>query len=213
MAVTTKNEWKDLLQSLLQSGHRWRSKEHFFLTLTSYLLSDDFRSLRRWLVYIMHHANWLNLKETPYKTLSDQMLADITDKHIPNTYDKESMYELFGTNRNTFKKNYAKYLQIKQPTIGQIMLAMFNQWRDTNQELSEPIKKKDISRLQGFYPKKTAKMFVEVPQVQDYLETTGLSYEQVREFPPRLIETFFEEIGEPERYKELIEILNREEET
>ncbi|MEY8847637.1 hypothetical protein AB9K26_02415 [Psychroserpens sp. XS_ASV72] len=212
MAVTTKNEWRDLLQSLVQSGHRWRCKEHFFLTLTSYHLSDDFKSLRRWLVYIMHHANWLNLKETPYITLSDQMLADFTDQHMPSTYDKESMYELFGTNRNTFKKNYAKYLQIKQPTIGQVMLAMFNQWRDTNQELSEPIKKKDISRLQGFYPKKTARMFVEVPQVQDYLETIGLSYEKAREFPPRLIEIVFEEIGEPERYKELVAILNQDEE-
>ncbi|GAB4163646.1 MAG: hypothetical protein Tsb0033_24300 [Winogradskyella sp.] len=212
MAVTAKNEWKDLLQSLLPSGHRWRNKEHFFLTLTSYLFSDDFKSLRRWLVYIMHHANWLDLRERPYTMLSDQELADITDQHIPNKYDKESMYELFGTNRNTFKKNYAKYLQIKQPTIGQVMLALFNQWRDTNQELSEPIKKKDISRLQGFYPKKIATMLPVVPQVEDYLETIGLSYEEVREFPPRLIETFFEEIGEPERYKELVEILNQDQE-
>ncbi|MFC0604956.1 hypothetical protein [Winogradskyella pulchriflava] len=212
MSVTNNNEWKDLVQSLLPTGHRWKNGTHFFLVLSSYLLSDDFKSSRRWLVYVMHHANWLNLRDTPYNTLSDQSLADITDRHIPNKFDKESIYKLFGTNRNTFKKNYAKYLQIKQPTIGQIMLALFNQWRDSNQELSEPIKKKDISKLQGFYPKKTAKMLVVVPQLEDYLETIGLSYEEVREFPPRLIETFFEEIGEPERYKELVEILSQDEE-
>ena len=49
-----------------------------------------------------------------------------------------------------------------------------------------------------------------VPQIEDYLETIGLSIEDVREFPPRLIELFFEEIGEPERYKELVELLSQE---
>ncbi|UAB74329.1 hypothetical protein [Mesoflavibacter sp. SCSIO 43206] len=205
-------KWTELLVAITPKGHRWKNVWHLLNVVFSYLFSDGFKSSRRWLVYIMYLSNWVDLKKRPYFTLSNQDLADIVDDHLKLTLSQEEVYRLFNTTRHTYKKNFSNYLDLSiKPKIGEIILVYITKWQDSNQNLSKPITKKQLAQMSGLYHKKLAYMFIEVPQAKDYFYSTKLSYENIKQFPPRLVECFFEEIGEPERFEELILLLKKEE--
>ncbi|OIQ24108.1 hypothetical protein [Lacinutrix sp. MedPE-SW] len=202
------NQWAELLMAITPKGHKWKDFWHLCNVLTGYLCSDSFKSSRRWLVYVMHISNWIDLKETPYKTLTNQDLANLFDSNVNIKISQEEIYSLFNTTRNTFKKNFKNYLELpKEAKMGKILLAYITKWQDSRHYLVEPISKQQLADLSGLYHKKIATMFVEIPQAQDYFETVELPYEKIKQFPPRLVEIFFEEIGEPERIDELISII------
>ena len=203
-------DWEVLLKALCAQGHRWEDIWHLLGVVLAYVFSDRFKSPRRWLVYIMYYANWLDLKQTSYNNLTDKDLADITDCNLKLTVNQEAVHSLLGTSANTYKKNFANYLNIpKQPKVGTLLLIVLNKWQDSERKLAKPITQKQLASLDGMYHKKIAKMFVEVPQAQNYLKDNKLPFKKVRHFPPRLIEYFFEEIGEPERFNELVKQIRK----
>jgi hypothetical protein len=203
------NDWEVLHKAFFPKGHRWKSIWHLFSVILDYAFSDKFESPKQCLIYVMYHSNWINTNQEVYDNFSNKQLADITDRHLKIRLDQETIYALLGTSRNTFKKNFSNYLDIpKHPRVGELVLIFLNKWQDSNNKLFKPISKQELAHLEGLYPKKIAKMFVEVPQVKHYFEVSNVSYLDVKRFPPRLIEYFFEEIGEPERFEELVKIIN-----
>lgn len=203
-------DWEVLLKALFPQGHRWVDFWHLFSVILDFVFGDKFESPKHCLVYIMYHANWIDTNIDEYYNLTNKELADITDRNLKLKINQEAIYTLLGTSKNTFKKNFASYLDIpKQPRIGELFLIIFNKWQDSERKLAQPISKKDMSNLDGLYHKKIAKMFVNVPQAQDYLEQNDLSYDKVKLFPPRLVECFFEEIGEPERFEQLVKQIKK----
>ncbi|MCK8482073.1 hypothetical protein [Psychroserpens algicola] len=212
MPKQSNNEWAELLKAIVPKGHRWKDLWHLCGVVMAGVFSDGFRSRRRWLVYVMYHANWLDLRETPYTSLSNEALASIVDAHLTGRIRKADIYSLLRTSPNTFKKNYADYLKLpKQPKLGFLILTLVTKWQDSKGELWQPISKQDLANLEGLYPKKIASMFVHVPQAQDYFDSIGASYPEVKAFPPLLVEQFFEEIGEPERFDALVKQLAEKE--
>lgn len=210
MPKKSTNEWATLLNALVPKGHRWNDFWHLCSVFMDYVFGDKFESPKHCLVYIMYHSNWIDTNIDEYNNFTNEELAEITNRNLKLNINQEDVYDMLGTSRNTYKKNFAKYLDIpKQPKVGDVLLIILNKWYDSKRKIMRPISKKELASLKGMYHKKIAEMFVEVPQARAYFEHNDLTYENVKQFPPRLIEYFFEEIGEPERFDELVKQINK----
>lgn len=70
-----------------------------------------------------------------------------------------------------------------------------------------PIKKQDLARVPGMHHKKLNFQIAETPELKKFLSLSNLSYSKIRRFPPYIVEQYFEEIGEPEQYQSLVDLL------
>lgn len=202
----------ELERLLCQPGHKWKNRGHMLsVFLCGAVFGEHFHSTRNALIYMMHMSNWIEIGPLkPHKTITIQEIAKTIDLFIPDIVDYEIVYKLFGTSRNTFKNKYDKYLNLpKNPTTGDIIIAMYK-WTDKKWQIIHPIKKKDIAALKGMHHKKLSEQINEIPQLKHFLEISNLTYKQIKGFPPYLVEEYFEEIGEPEKYQELVEYLGRD---
>lgn len=156
----------------------------------------------------MYMSNWIEISpERPHKSITIEEIAETIDEYIPDVVQYEFIYKLFGTSRNTFKKKYARFLNLpKDPTTGDVIIAM-GKWTDSKWQILHPITKKDIASLKGMHHKKLNDQINEIPELIEFLELSNLTYKNIKGFPPYLVEQYFEEIGEPERYEELVESL------
>lgn len=197
-------------QVLMQPGHRWKNRGQMLsVFICGGLFGDHFNSTRNALIYAMYKSNWLDISpDRPHKLITIQEIANKLDKYIPDVIDNELIYKFFGTSRNTFKSKYQKFLNLpKNPTIGDVLIAM-DTWTDKKWQILHPIKQKDIAKLPGMHHKKLSFQIRETPQLQEFLQISNLTYAQIRGFPPYLVEQYFEEIGEPDRYQELVRLLS-----
>jgi hypothetical protein len=55
--------------------------------------------------------------------------------------------------------------------------------------------------------KKLSFQIKETPTLKAFLINSRLTYDEIKGFPPAIVEDYFEEIGEPERYQELVDLL------
>ena len=200
---------KEFEQVLLQPGHRWKNREHMLsVFLLGVVFGDSFNSTRNALIYAMYMSNWLVISPNrPHKSISIEEIAQTIDKFVPEIVDNEYVYKFFGTTRNTFKSKYQKYLDLpKEPTMGDVIIAM-SKWTDKKWKILHPIKKKDLARLPGMHHKKLSFQIKETPEFKEFLSVSNLSYSKIRGFPPYIVEQYFEEIGEPEQYQSLVDLL------
>ncbi|WP_243471562.1 hypothetical protein [Winogradskyella sp. MH6] len=200
---------KEFEQVLLQPGHRWKNRGHMLsVFVLGAVFGDSFNSTRNALIYAMYMSNWLVISpDRPHKLITIQEIANKLDKYIPDVIDNELIYKFFGTSRNTFKCKYQKFLNLpKNPTMGDVLIAM-NRWTDKKWKILHPIKKQDLARLPGMHHKKLSFQIKETPELKEFLRLSNLSYSKIRGFPPYIVEQYFEEIGEPEQYQNLVDLL------
>lgn len=196
----------ELERLLWQPGNRWENRGHMLsVFVCGALFGEYFNSTRNALIYAMYMSNWIDISpERPHKTITIEEIADTIDKYIPDIIAYEYIYKLFKTSRNTFKNKYARFLGLpKNPTTRDLLLAM-DKWTDKKWQILQPITKKNIASLDGMHHKKLSKQINEIPQLKKFLEISNLTYKDINGFPPYLVEQYFEEIGEPEKYQELI---------
>lgn len=174
------------------------------------LFQTNFNSTRNAVIYGMYMSNWIEISpDRPHKQITIEEIAETIDKYIPDIAYYNAIYKLFGTSGNTFKDKYARFLKLpKDPTIGDVIIAM-DKWTDSKWQILSPIKQKDIAALPGMHHKKLKYQISETPKLQEFLKVSGLTYSDIRGFPPYLVQDYFEEIGEPEKYKKLVENLKK----
>jgi hypothetical protein len=200
----------ELEKLLWQPGNRWENRGHMLsVFICGVFFREYFNSTRNALIYGMYMSNWIDISpERPHKTITIEEIANKIDEYIPDIVANEYIYKLFKTSRNTFKSNYARFLNLpKNPTTGNVIMAM-HKWTDKKWQILHPITKKDIASLKGMHHKKVSFQINEVPQLKEFLEISNLTYKKIKGFPPYLVEQYFEEIGEPEKYQELVALLS-----
>ncbi|WP_152611509.1 hypothetical protein [Psychroserpens damuponensis] len=196
-------------QVLMQPGHRWKNRGQMLsVFICGGVFGDKFNSTRNALIYAMYKSNWLDISpDRPHKTITIEEISNKLDEYIPDIIDNELVYKFFGTSRNTFKNKYQKFLNLpKYPTMGDVIIAM-DKWTDKKWQILHPIKQKHIAMLPGMHHKKLSYQIKHIPQLQEFLKISNLTYSEIRGFPPYLVENYFEEIGMPEKYVELVEII------
>ena len=200
---------KELERLLWQPGNRWKNRGHMLsVFVCGGLFGEYFNSTRNALIYGMYMSNWIDISpERPHKTITINEIADVIDEYIPDIIANEKIYKFFNTSRNTFKSKYARFLNLPtNPTTGDLLIAL-DKWTDKKWQVLHPIKKKDIASLEGMHHKKLSEQIIEVPQLKKFLEASNLTYKDIKGFPPYLVKNYFEEIGEPEKFQELVTLL------
>ncbi len=91
---------------------RKRSKDNFSIGfILGCVLNYNFRSFRRFIIYLLHYACVIDLRKTPLSEISDAFIARFLEEGFDIKVPKSRIRSLVGLSPNTFNKIFKSYLQ------------------------------------------------------------------------------------------------------
>ena len=91
---------------------RKRSKDNFSIGfILGCVLDYNFRSFRRFLIYLLHYTCVIDLRKTPSDEISDAFIARFLDAGFNIKVPKARLRSLVGLSPNTFNKVFKDYLE------------------------------------------------------------------------------------------------------
>ncbi|QHI38053.1 hypothetical protein IMCC3317_34370 [Kordia antarctica] len=75
------------------------------------LMGYNFHSFKRFLIYIFHYCNFLDLKKKEANQYTDEEIIDILTLIHSEKIDKKVLYSLTKLSKNTFNKHYKELFQ------------------------------------------------------------------------------------------------------
>ena len=96
------------------------------------LINYNFKSFKRFLIYIFHYCRFLNLKEKESKKISDIEIINILSQIHPEKVEKKILYALTGLSKNTFNKHFKEFF-LKNEYIGKRKFTLYETYTILNE--------------------------------------------------------------------------------
>lgn len=180
------------MEDYLGKRKRFKNGIPLWFILTC-LIDYNFKSFRKFLIYIYHYSGYLDLRTKPSGNYTDEQIINILDCMIKEKIRKKNLYELTGLSKNTFNKSFKEYFKKHNLTNRRTFTLhetyqILNEWQGEGKwgQLNA-IKKQTLSEIinSGDY-KKTAEEF--------YAFMDENSYKSKDKFSPKKIKAFITHI-------------------
>jgi len=117
------------------------------------LINYNFKSFKRFLIYIFHYCGFLNLKVKKSKEFSDLNIINILSQIHPEKIDKKNLYALTGLSKNTFNKHFNEFF-LENEFIGKRKFTLYetyiilNEWQGSGKwSMFKSLNKQKISEI------------------------------------------------------------------